>query len=266
MGGVGRNPLGLSPIADVSVAGLGLGSVIASASPYAPDITEWSAQHRAVQKDFQLTKRPGVKLEVWVPSAGVNGNGGRADIVDPRTLEVWEVKTARWYGIKAKREKAVDQLAGYVDNISGARRGLAYGEYWFPYQRGQLVVKSHEMLGMLWYYYRAAQPRRVPVTVPVTLPDPVTVPVLVPQPAPAPEPAPSSPGTGWRPPGWLGPVVGGAAVVGGGALIVGTVVEDVATAGVGIADDPITLSAGGGMVTWGWATVFGLGTVAAAGS
>ncbi|MBX9245333.1 hypothetical protein ICW40_11010 [Actinotalea ferrariae] len=51
--------------------------------------------------------------------------------------------------------------------------------------------------------------------------------------------------------------------IGGAALIVGTLVEDVATGGVGIVDDPVTLSAGGGMVTWGWATMFGLGTAAA---
>ncbi|MBO3087115.1 hypothetical protein [Cellulomonas dongxiuzhuiae] len=58
-------------------------------------------------------------------------------------------------------------------------------------------------------------------------------------------------------------MVGGIVVVGGVALIVGTFAEDVATGGVGILDDPATLAAGGGMVTWGWATLFGLGTVAA---
>ena len=37
-------------------------------------------------------------------------------------------------------------------------------------------------------------------------------------------------------------------VVGGVALIVGTLAEDVVTGGAGILDDPVTLTAGGGMV------------------
>ena len=51
-------------------------------------------------------------------------------------------------------------------------------------------------------------------------------------------------------------------VVGGVALIVGTLAEDVVTGGVGILDDPVTLTAAGGMVL-GIATLFELGTVAA---
>ena len=99
------------------------------------------------------------------------------------------------------------------------------------------------MKGMLWYYHRAAQRPCVPV--PVRVPVLLPVPVLLAQTAP--RPVPSSPSTGWQPPSRLGPVVGGV-VVGGVALIVGTLAEDVVTGGAGILDDPVTLTAGGGMV------------------
>jgi len=107
-------------------------------------------------------KRPGAQLEVWVPNAGVNGNGGRADAVHGK--RVWEVKTARWHADPVRKKLAIDQLAAYVEHLvpGPGARGTAYPLDTVPYQRGQLVVQSYGDRGMLWSYYRAVQTPRVP--------------------------------------------------------------------------------------------------------
>lgn len=60
-----------------------------------------------------------------------------------------------------------------------------------------------------------------------------------------------------KPPSWLGPVVGGAAVLGGAALIIATLAEDVATGGAGIVDDPVTIGGGASSISWGWGILTG---------
>jgi hypothetical protein len=52
-------------------------------------------------------------------------------------------------------------------------------------------------------------------------------------------------------------VVGGLAVVGGTMVVAGTLVEDVATGGIGIADDPATIATGGTLIGWGFSSAFG---------
>ncbi|WP_217614712.1 hypothetical protein [Cellulomonas sp. GbtcB1] len=56
---------------------------------------------------------------------------------------------------------------------------------------------------------------------------------------------------GWELPGWLGPIIGGA------ALIIATLAEDVVTGGAGIADDPVTIGGGAGSISWGWGILTG---------
>lgn len=58
-------------------------------------------------------------------------------------------------------------------------------------------------------------------------------------------------------PGFLEYVLGGAQVVAGTAMIVGTLAEDVATGGVGIADDPATIMLGVGAIERGLAMIGG---------
>jgi hypothetical protein len=48
-----------------------------------------------------------------------------------------------------------------------------------------------------------------------------------------------------------GYVAGAALIVGAGLLVAGTIVEDVATGGVGVADDPASFAAAGAMATAG---------------
>jgi LysM repeat protein len=67
---------------------------------------------------------------------------------------------------------------------------------------------------------------------------------------PRPEPIPSARPVPSRSPGW-DYLLGGALVVGAGIIIVGTIVEDILTAGLGIADDAPSFAAAAAMFTSG---------------
>jgi RHS repeat-associated protein len=197
-----------------------------------------------------------------------NGNDGVADIIfwGEDTVYIWEVKP----GNEGGKLAGPPQLDRYIVKLQehlkaqGDTRLVAAGPPMprvggVPSAQGPIDVWS-EGPGMR-YYGNSKTPRPAPpppVTVPV--PDPVKVPVQQPVPNPQPGPPPTPPTTDdqpWSLPGWVKPVAGGLAILGGALLIGGTIAEDVGTGGVGILDDPVTIGGGTAAIRAGWALVFG---------
>jgi hypothetical protein len=213
---------------------------------------------------------PGGRTANRIPGASGNdpNNPGAADIIfwGKDQVFIWEVKPGNAYG---RTEGPVD-LNRYVTNLqqhhaqTGDTRPVLPGpamprDAAVPSAVGPIDVWS-EGAGMR-YYGRTRTPTPTPRPIPVPVPEPVPerVPRTVPQPQPQPSPQPQQQPDdgGFRLPGWVKPVAGGVVVVGGAALIVGTIGEDVVTGGVGIADDPLTIGGGLATIRSGWALAFG---------
>lgn len=207
---------------------------------------------QAIARTGNILAAANVRTECGIAGASKKGtgNGGRADICyqEGNTLYVWEVKSVGVAGTgkgelddyiaKMKKDPAYSGLkivagfnmmmpaVGYVGETN--QRVIATSH---PTDKGVIVYSADDWIGP-------------PPVVPVPVQKPVTKPVEDPS-------AKTTGGHGWSW-GWLKPVAGGAAVIGAGALIVGTGVEDVFTGGAGVADDVPSGAAAAGMASWGW--------------
>lgn len=196
----------------------------------------------------------GGKKANTIPGGNRKGNGkdGVADLIfwGEDVVYVWEVKP----GNEGGRKAGPAQLQRYVDKLQaklrkeGDHRIVLKGPALprlghVPSPIGPLDVWTEATAPGMIFYGKSTTPERTPP------PEPVPVPVPVPVPQPQPQPQPD--GHAW----WEYLLAGGA-VIGGGALVVGTLAEDVATGGIGIADDPLTLGAGFGGIRWGLGVLF----------
>ncbi|MCB9432693.1 MAG: hypothetical protein H6668_11985 [Ardenticatenaceae bacterium] len=81
------------------------------------DLQQYSVRHVWVQLHFART-HTGTLLEVPIPKSGPNGGTGSADLLNPITGEIWEVKP-----ISYNIENAQAQLDRYVENYPNGRKG-----------------------------------------------------------------------------------------------------------------------------------------------
>ena len=91
------------------------------------------------------------------------GGFGLADLYDPISGEVWEIKPKSYYDSLWKRDRAEKQLKRYIDNIDGAMPGysLIGKESFFFFSPGALllfpsiylVTFEYHSNGMIYYEY-----------------------------------------------------------------------------------------------------------------
>jgi hypothetical protein len=191
-------------------------------------LPSWNYIHREVQLDIWKRYDGAVwQTELYLPGFG------RADLYMPSTEEIWEVKPAS-YQAGSKLQKGLDQLQRYVSADEKYKIGGATSitGNTFSTLNGKFTVTYENMGNGLVVYNFEKNPEKE--SEPVTAGDPATKPaeekrtieIQVYEPRPV--------------PGW--------AWVAAGLIIVGTLVEDALSGGVGTLDDPASFAAAAALV------------------
>lgn len=170
-----------------------------------------------------LSEKHNLKKEVPV-------GGNRYDLYNPTTKEIWEVKPISYINPGTWRDKSLDnQLKKYLDD--GTRMGHPLGNDTITYGEYTIHIYSEVPAKIYYTFERERRPEEVPVPVPA--------------PETQKEKSTKSEIDWWN-------LTGTVAVLGGAALAVGTIVEDVLTYGTGILDDAPSFAAAGATIASGW--------------
>ncbi|BBH66146.1 hypothetical protein ACTI_28310 [Actinoplanes sp. OR16] len=167
-------------------------------------------------------------------------NMGYADLLywTDDAVYIWDAKSiggsAEKKGVNevAEKIKALKKQLEEAGDTREVKKGFSFPPLSGPNRTraNEWVTATPSMHGSEVIAYTRTR-MRPPVPVPVTQPQPVSQPKEDPW---------------WKTAGkWVG---AGALVVGAGGLVVATLVEDVGTGGVGIADDPLSFAIAGGMI------------------
>ncbi len=183
--------------------------------------------HNAVTK--HLSEKHGLTREKWFSSEEALY---RLDLYSPISNEYWEVKPVSYISSKTLRCSILDPQMAKYDEF--AVRGTPLGNDEFPYKNYDVYTYSFEP-GIVYYKFIKRE-QQVPTY------------AFAPEPETEKQRESAYDNNGSTRGRKVAPVV---YILAGGIIIVGTLFEDAWTLGAGIADDPITLSAGAAMVREG---------------
>jgi len=196
-------------------------------------------EHWVIQLDF-LTSTPGANVEYYIPGAGPSGvAGGYADMVNSLTNEMFEIKPNNDQGVLAGRTEVQNYVTKATANCGNGtyQKGTDYATRFLPYPKDptKALKASLKENGVIVYDVVGKELSPVPLTIPQNIKDKIKD--LVKKITAA--------STNVEPIMlyWLKmnpevvTYIKGAAIGVAITLIAGTIIEDVLTAGAGVADD-----------------------------
>ncbi len=221
-------------------------------------------EHNIIQLDY-LATHPTGRREFQIPNAGTPGSGrpGRADLVDLAYDIIWEIKPP------TQQAAGVVEVANYVlhANISCSSpltpggpprvwtQGTGYGPHYFPSKYPDKYLSAYESTspGVILYEYvlKNTVPVPVPVVLPVTILDKLKE--LVDKLKDDASKFKEVISEYLREHPELVTFLKAAAVGAAVAIIVGTIVEDFFSGGVGILDDIASFTLAYRIVRFAWA-------------
>jgi hypothetical protein len=214
-------------------------------------------EHIIIQQYYVMTVNPLAELEYFIPGSGNKGGPGYADIADPVSGGIYEIKfypLAEQAGVEAAKYVAMAQI--HCDSLIPWHPGLNYPDAVLPFTGDREIVSWLAAPGVILYDVRKKkpQPKRVPVWVPEAEREPVLrkmerfIRRVVASGENAYESAKQFLENNPDVVRYISNIVGGALIVAAIAIIVATILEDIGSLGAGILDDPASFAAAFGLV------------------
>jgi hypothetical protein len=214
-------------------------------------------EHIIIQQYYVMTVNPLAELEYFIPGSGTQGGPGYADIADPVSGGIYEIKfypLAGQAGVEVANYVAMAKI--HCDALIPWHPGLNYPDAVLPFTGDQELVSWLAAPGVIAYYTRKRQPQ--PEKVPVRVPEKEREPVLrkikqfiqrvVASGEDAYEAAKEFLKNNPDVLRYIKNIAAGVMIVAAIVIIVATIVEDIASLGAGILDDPASFAAAFGLV------------------
>jgi hypothetical protein len=216
-------------------------------------------EHLIIQQYYLMAVNPLAELEYFIPESSLGGGPGYADIADPISGGIYEIKFypfAQQAGFEVAKYVAMAQK--HCDALVPWHPGVNYPGAVLPFAGGREIVSWLAAPGVIAYYTRKKIRQKEPEKVPVPIPKKEREPVLrkveqfirrvVASGEDAYEAAKEFLKNNPDVLRYIKNIAAGVMIVAAVAIIVVTIIEDIASLGAGVLDDPASFAAAFGLV------------------